>query len=72
MPSIMPISIDLHVNCPFYKKRNKKKSTFFFLVKFSHGNYGANSYVLAFLSQEVVYFFQMISVNEGRLLVGVK
>ena len=29
-PSIMPVSIDLHVKCPFYKKRNKKKSTFFF------------------------------------------
>ena len=27
--SVMPISIDLHVKCPFYKKWNKKKSTIF-------------------------------------------
>ena len=38
-PSIMPISTDLHVKCPFYlrllvsafyKKLNKKKSTIFY------------------------------------------
>ena len=30
----MPLSIDLNVKCPFYKKWNKKKTPFFFLVKF--------------------------------------
>ena len=43
----MPIPIDLHVKCTFYKKWNKKKSTFFFLVKFSHYIWGENlSYIL--------------------------
>ena len=41
----MPISIDLHVKCPFYKKWNKKKTPIFFLVKFSHCIWGANSYI---------------------------
>ena len=35
-PSIMPISIDLHIKCPFAKKQ-EKKLTIFYLVKFSHG-----------------------------------
>ena len=30
----MPISIDLHEECPFYKKWNKKKWTIFFSCKF--------------------------------------
>ena len=30
----MPLSIDLHVKCPFYKKWNKKKTPIFFLKKF--------------------------------------
>ena len=46
-PSIIPISIDLRVKCPFYKKWNKKKMPFFlFLVKFSHCIWGVNSYIL--------------------------
>ena len=32
-PSIMPLSIDLHVKCPFYKKWNKKKTPIFFRRK---------------------------------------
>ena len=43
VPSIRPISIDLHVKCSFYKKWNKKKSAIFFLVKCSHGIWGANT-----------------------------
>ena len=42
----MPISMDLHVKCPFYKMWNEKKSTIFYPVKFSHGIWGANSYIL--------------------------
>ena len=34
-PSIMPLSIDLHVKCPFYKKWNKKKTPIFFFFFFS-------------------------------------
>ena len=41
----MPISMDLHVKCPFYKKRNKKKTPIFFLMKFSHCIWGANNYI---------------------------
>ena len=42
----MPISIDLQVKRPFYKKWNQKKTFIFFLVKFSHCILGANSYIL--------------------------
>ena len=35
-PSIRSVSIDLHVKCPFYRKRNKKKWTNFYRVKFPH------------------------------------
>ena len=42
----MPLSIDLHVKCPFYKKLNKKKTPIFFLVKFSHCIKEADSYIL--------------------------
>ena len=30
----MPLSIDLHVKCPFYKKWNKKKTPIFFSWNF--------------------------------------
>ena len=57
MPSIMPIAIDLYVKWPFYKKWNKKKSTFFFLLKLIHDIWGANSYILRnFKSQGTVFF----------------
>ena len=55
-PSIMPIAIDLHVKCSFYKNwKRKKTNNFFFHVKFSHGIWEANSYILPnFLSQGAV------------------
>ena len=34
VPSMIPISMDLHVKCDFYKK---KKENHFFLTKFPHG-----------------------------------
>ena len=32
----MPLSIDLHVKCPFYKKWNKKKMPIFFFSQNFH------------------------------------
>ena len=64
--SIMSISIDLHVKCPFYKKWNKKKSTIFF----SHYHMvfgGTNGYIIVnILSQGAVFFFQMSSIYKSE------
>ena len=58
-PSTWPVSIDLHVKCPFYKKWNKKKPTIIYLVKFSHGIWRTNIYILTNLLVREQYFFSM-------------
>ena len=49
VPSMMPISIDLHVKCNFYKMWNKKKMPRFFLMKYSH------------CEEQIAIFYQSLS-----------
>ena len=51
----MPLSIDLHVKCPYYKKWNKKKTPIFFPRKFFTLYLdGKQLYSTKFLSQGAV------------------
>ena len=67
----MPISIDLHVKCPFYKKWTKKKMPIFFFFSWNFTLYLGSKYLYStkFLSQGAVIFFQMSLIYKGAMHV---
>ena len=54
-PSIMPISLDLHVKCPFCKKWNKKKMPIFFSWNF-HTVFG----------EKITIFYQIFKSGSSK------
>ena len=56
----MPISIDLHVQYPFYKKLNKKKMPIFFLWKF-HTVFG----------EQIAIFYQIFKSGSSKKFLNV-